>query len=260
VIHVTKTGYCDECGGHVSLNEDCSCANGHDLSHVSDIHTHPDVGVDAEDTPAPVWAVGVTGAEPHQVRFSRFALAAGAVFAVVFLGMAVLGVVSYERARQAEQSRIAAEKPAALVDTGTVPAAATLPTAPVPTADSVSTPIDVVSAMAPTIVKGQHYTLRSRGHAPKVGDIVLVKVGGSRVVRRVVGIAKDSISISEGWVYRNGTNLNEPYVEYNSARLTVGAMLVPKGAVFVIGDNRDQLSKEFWGLAKVGNIQGFVTP
>ena len=55
-------------------------------------------------------------------------------------------------------------------------------------------------------------------------------------VKRVIGVPGDTVSFSEGFVYINGSKLDEPYISqqtYSSKTFTV-----PEGCYFMLGDNR----------------------
>lgn len=70
-------------------------------------------------------------------------------------------------------------------------------------------------------------------------DIVLVRSEdlGKMIIKRVIALPGDRVSIQNGVVYLNGEALDEPYVAYpggpDAAELTV-----PEGTIFVLGDNR----------------------
>ena len=60
------------------------------------------------------------------------------------------------------------------------------------------------------------------------------------LVKRVIGLPGDEIRFSEGNVYRNGAALKEPYLlRQNASFSDIPAFAVPDGAVFVLGDNRE---------------------
>lgn len=68
----------------------------------------------------------------------------------------------------------------------------------------------------------------------------LVDFSGSMrpYIKRIVGVAGDTIEISDGRVYLNGEELHEPYVAALPWR-DYGPARVPEGCVFVMGDNRN---------------------
>jgi signal peptidase I len=249
---MVTTGFCESCGGRVALSDDYSCVNDHLASQVHDIQ--------GSEIPEPTWAVGSDGKGPRRrVARSTVVLVGGLVVAAMLLGISAAAVMAEESALRATASRPSVVSSAPVGPPGVVSAApASVQTSIAPHRDKA---VDKTSAMAPTIVSGQHYKLHKGAYGAKVGDIVYFRgKNGSRLIRRVVGLSGDAMSLGEGWVYRNAEGPNEPYVKYNDERLTVGAVLVPKGAVFVIGDNRDRLSSEFWGVVTRAEIQGFVTP
>lgn len=57
------------------------------------------------------------------------------------------------------------------------------------------------------------------------------------MVKRVIGVGGDKISIKNGDVYRNGELIDEPYVEYKDDY--TGDFEVPKDKFFFLGDNRN---------------------
>ncbi len=81
----------------------------------------------------------------------------------------------------------------------------------------------------------------------KRGDIVVFhKQDEKNLVKRVIGIAGDTITIKEGKVFLNGTELPESYVigntyayggsAYDPTEIT---LTVPDGHVYCLGDNRE---------------------
>lgn len=69
----------------------------------------------------------------------------------------------------------------------------------------------------------------------------VLEFGKTSYIKRVIGVAGDTIKIEEGNVYLNGEKLNEPYLD--EGKVTEGGVFtdikVPEGYVFVMGDNRD---------------------
>ncbi len=74
---------------------------------------------------------------------------------------------------------------------------------------------------------------------PQRGDIVVIEVAEIDVplIKRVIGLAGETIEIRSGIVYVNGIPLSEPYL--NDADLgDFGPVVVSAEHVFVLGDNR----------------------
>lgn len=68
--------------------------------------------------------------------------------------------------------------------------------------------------------------------------------GGSQnklLIKRVIGVEGDTITIANGYVYRNGQKLNEDYIKCDFDEGTEGAInnyVVPDNKLFVMGDHR----------------------
>ncbi|MDR3037166.1 MAG: signal peptidase I [Coriobacteriales bacterium] len=81
--------------------------------------------------------------------------------------------------------------------------------------------------------------------SPEHGDIVLfhttltTESGDEKtLVKRLIGLPGDRISINGGIVFRNGEPLDEPYLKEGITAGTMSEVVVPKGSYFVMGDNR----------------------
>lgn len=78
---------------------------------------------------------------------------------------------------------------------------------------------------------------------PKFQDMVVFPYkhkDSSPFIKRIIGIPGDIIDIREGYVYRNGTKLEETYTE-EATQITGDVAFpveVPDGKYFVLGDNR----------------------
>jgi len=136
---------------------------------------------------------------------------------------------------------------------------------------------------------------------PRHGDVfVFISPAqpGLYVVKRVIGLPGDRIHLQDGFVYRNGEKLNEPYVlskgDYVAYRdsfpsippaqydevtpewraelpqfISNGELVVPPRSIFAMGDHRDvSLDSRYWGFVPFENVIGrpmfiywsFVTP
>lgn len=93
----------------------------------------------------------------------------------------------------------------------------------------------------------------AEGAAPAVGEVVIFDspVDGTRLVKRVVAVAGDSIAVHGGRVWRNGQWADEPYIDLRSGGgPDLAPRLVPPGQVLVMGDHR--------GNSSDGRMFGFV--
>ncbi|HET9436410.1 MAG TPA: signal peptidase I [Candidatus Limnocylindrales bacterium] len=113
--------------------------------------------------------------------------------------------------------------------------------------------------------------LTPRFDAYKRGDIVVFKPpeswaqpDGTPYIKRVIGIAGDTIQIRQGKVYVNEIELIEPYVyqENGAAQdtedpLQLEQWIVPDGELFLMGDHRKSSadSREF-GTVRIDEVIG----
>jgi signal peptidase I len=125
---------------------------------------------------------------------------------------------------------------------------------------------------------------------PRHGDIVVFHSVEEEltVVKRVIGLPGDTLSMRDGQVIRNGASLAEPYVtapaalrsespevrarmrhwqlphlagtapaEYQPDLYQWGPIVVPSDSLFVMGDNRDlSYDGRYWGFLPRRNIRG----
>ncbi len=81
---------------------------------------------------------------------------------------------------------------------------------------------------------------------------------GRILVKRVIGLPGEEISIVRGQVYVNGAKLDEPYVAVSDTRaFTAGR--IPPDTVYVLGDNRtNSLDSRYFGPVPRQNLLGVV--
>lgn len=85
-------------------------------------------------------------------------------------------------------------------------------------------------------------------------------------IKRVVGVEGDTIRIVNKKLYINGSEVPDPYAVYKEDSLfspevqkrdNFGPVTVPKGSLFVLGDNRDRsLDSRFWGFVPLEDVRG----
>jgi signal peptidase I len=78
---------------------------------------------------------------------------------------------------------------------------------------------------------------------------------GGLFIKRVIGVAGDTVAIRDGAVYLNGRKLREPYA--NGPTDGAARYDVPAEHVFVLGDNRAQsCDSRVWGPLAVRRVVG----
>jgi signal peptidase I len=124
---------------------------------------------------------------------------------------------------------------------------------------------------------------------PQRGDVIVSRspVESLDVVKRLVGLPGDTLSMREGVLRINGAEQTEPYVRressipdgtdpemlwqihfladpdvvrgYRPTRDNWGPIVVPEASYFVLGDNRDvSRDSRYWGFIPYVNLKGRV--
>ena len=98
-----------------------------------------------------------------------------------------------------------------------------------------------------------------RWATPSRGDIVVFRspVDGKELVKRVVGMPGEWVTISSDVIYINGERLDEPYAVGDTTCSFPCNWEVPEGQYFMLGDNRENSldSREGWSVP-LKNIDG----
>ncbi|MDP8949211.1 MAG: signal peptidase I [Actinomycetota bacterium] len=119
-------------------------------------------------------------------------------------------------------------------------------------------------SMIPTLRVGDRVLVNKfiyRFTEPQRGDIVVfesVEGGGEDLIKRVVGVPGDEISVRRGKLVVNDEPQREPYVNGRFPdRSFAATTTVPKGHVFVMGDNRaNSRDSRFFGPVPKEKIEG----
>ena len=120
------------------------------------------------------------------------------------------------------------------------------------------------ASMVPTLRVGDRVLVNKfiyRFTEPERGDIIVfrsVEGGSEDLIKRVVGLPGDKISVRHGQLFVNGKPQKEPYVNKKFPdRSFFPPTTVPEGHVFVMGDNRaNSRDSRFFGPVPKKNIEG----
>lgn len=115
------------------------------------------------------------------------------------------------------------------------------------------------TSMYPTLQEGDYLFIVRTGDYQR-GDIVVFnseELGEDNLIKRVIGIAGDTVAIYDGKVYLNGSALSEDYLDVSvetDGQLTVH---VSEGCVFLLGDNRPvSIDGRAFGETPIADILG----
>lgn len=104
----------------------------------------------------------------------------------------------------------------------------------------------VGSSMEPTYHNGNIILVDKvfyKKKKPAYNDIVVVsyhvQAGEDQIIKRVVGLPGDRLSIKNNKLYRNGKLLNEDYINEPMEGNEDFSYDIPKGKIFIMGDNRN---------------------
>lgn len=101
------------------------------------------------------------------------------------------------------------------------------------------------------------------------GDVVVFVFPPDRTkdfIKRVIGVAGDTIQVKDGHVILNGKPMDDPHGHFElpdqerspvAPRDNFGPIQVPPGKIFAMGDNRDRsYDSRFWGFVDENDVEG----
>ena len=95
-------------------------------------------------------------------------------------------------------------------------------------------------------------------HGPERGDIIVFHypyAPNDDYIKRVIGVPGDHVQVHDEAVFVNGRRLTEHYIA--APPDYVDDKVVPKGYLYVLGDNRDNSSDSHeWGLLPLKDVIG----
>lgn len=122
------------------------------------------------------------------------------------------------------------------------------------------------TAMQPTLLPGDRFVATRLARGPLRQEVVLYRNRGLDLIKRVVGLPGDTLSMQAGILFVDGRAVSEPYAvrltedetespdfrwqtrylssgksaaSYRPTQATWGPLVIPPGSYFVLGDNRD---------------------
>jgi signal peptidase I len=125
------------------------------------------------------------------------------------------------------------------------------------------TPTD---AMEPSLLEGDFFyvdRVRYLRDGLKRGDVVVFSTptwARATYIKRVIGLPGETVGTFGSQVWIDGVRLGDPWGTYKGgliARPVWGPAMVPEGAYFVLGDNRDNsYDSRAFGCVKLSSIRG----
>lgn len=116
-------------------------------------------------------------------------------------------------------------------------------------------------SMNPSLENGEYILVNKLAYRlgePTRGDIVVFSFPldpEQDLIKRVIGLPGETVTIEAGQVSVNGELLEEPYIA--ASPLYNGTWAVTDGQLFVLGDNRNESKDSHeWGLLPMENIIG----
>ena len=139
-------------------------------------------------------------------------------------------------------------------------------------------------SMIPTLQIGDHILVNKLAYGIRIplwghylvdfgkvqrGDVIVFIFPEDRskdFIKRVVGVAGDTVEIRGKKIYINGQQVEDPHAHFEgddpqnilpASRDDYGPTKVPENHLFVMGDNRDRsYDSRFWGFVNLDDVRG----
>ena len=106
-------------------------------------------------------------------------------------------------------------------------------------------------SMEPTLsVNDMIVTLKEKGY--RRGDMVVWHEDGEYMVKRIIGLPGDNISVVDGALFINGKYASEPYMPEPMRYMIERPVRIPEGRFFYLGDNRNASDDSSLGFITAG--------
>ncbi|MBE6806391.1 MAG: signal peptidase I [Ruminococcaceae bacterium] len=120
-------------------------------------------------------------------------------------------------------------------------------------------------SMKSTLHHGDRLLLSSTASVYQSGDIVVIdRYTEEPLIKRVIAVGGNTVEIKDAEVYVNDRKLEEHYAQFDKANANgryYEKIIVPRGYLFVLGDNRDHSQDsrdDEIGLISVNDVVGRV--
>jgi len=118
-------------------------------------------------------------------------------------------------------------------------------------------------SMLPTFLNNEHVLVDKLAYklgAPQDGQVIVfhppIQGVTEDYIKRVIGTPGQTVQIIAGHLYVDGKKVAQPYIEYWDPT-SFHKVTVPKGDVFVMGDNRpDSYDSRYFGMVPIHSIAG----
>jgi signal peptidase I len=139
-------------------------------------------------------------------------------------------------------------------------------------------------SMIPTLQIGDHILVNKLAYGIRIpiwghylmdfgkvqrGDVIVFIFPEDRskdFIKRVIGVAGDTVEIRGKKIYINGQQMDDPHAHFEgddpqnilpASRDDYGPTKVPANHIFVMGDNRDRsYDSRFWGFVNLDDVRG----